>query len=305
MRRWLHPHLVLVLIPLTLLIIGGFLIKSMRNAPISPQHILRTFPDHLETRSACSLEKVQQILSQSYAFLGEGAQCYVLASQDGRYVIKFFKPKHIQKKKWLKSTPLFSVFIPQAKKDRAQKRWLTKFQTTCHRYLLAFDELREETGLIYLHFQPSKDRFAPLKIATSSDKIALFDLNQYTFILQEKGECIPEKIASLLRKGDKNAALKSLLQLKQLLKTRAQKRYTDVRQCFSINYAFTATRAIQIDVGKITKDLHLDVENEVNRVTNHLIHWTTRHFPELVSDLYLLEETTKPLETPKTSKENE
>src|SRR5688572_10653905 len=40
--------------------------------------------------------KISQILNQEYTYIGKGAQCYAFGSQDGKYVLKFFKFKHLK-----------------------------------------------------------------------------------------------------------------------------------------------------------------------------------------------------------------
>lgn len=52
--------------------------------------------------------QIREILSQSYKYLDRGAQCYVFASQDGKYVIKLFRYDQAQNSRRLR--PRFFFF---------------------------------------------------------------------------------------------------------------------------------------------------------------------------------------------------
>ena len=40
--------------------------------------------------------RLAQITNQKFTYIGKGAQCYAFASEDGEYVLKFFKFKHLK-----------------------------------------------------------------------------------------------------------------------------------------------------------------------------------------------------------------
>src|SRR3569832_1407459 len=42
-------------------------------------------------------KEAQKALAQPYRFLGKGAQSFVFASEDGQWVIKFFRHHHLKK----------------------------------------------------------------------------------------------------------------------------------------------------------------------------------------------------------------
>ena len=56
------------------------------------------FQENLQIPPLAELERAQiiNILSQNYSYLGKGAQSYAFRSQDGQYVLKFFKFKHLK-----------------------------------------------------------------------------------------------------------------------------------------------------------------------------------------------------------------
>src|SRR6266567_3530070 len=67
------------------------------SSSLPPNKEWETAP--LEGESERELERA---LCQPYHFLSKGAQAFVFKSEDGRYVIKFFKLHHLQPSAWLK-----------------------------------------------------------------------------------------------------------------------------------------------------------------------------------------------------------
>lgn len=283
MKRLKARILFLLLIPLTVLFVLILnYIWNLKSLAFAPDNLLRVFPSGLANRHSISNTEIEQIFNQRFAFLDEGAQCYACVSEDGQYVIKLFKARHMRKKKWLKDGPLFEAFTSATQKEQHKLRWLQKFQETCVCYSLAYDELADETGLLHLHFQPTEKLQAKLKI----DKFEI-ELDGLPFLIQKKGELVPRKIASLIKNNGSTAAVTALVNLHELLVKRARKGITDPRQCFSINYAFCGSSPLQIDVGRIVKEAAIAAapQAEIDRVTTNLKTWTQRHFPELSPEL--------------------
>ena len=272
--------LYLILIPLLILLILAFnYLYNLKYLSFGPENLQQHFPRGLASRG--SFEKS---FLQRYRFLGEGAHCFAFESEDGRYVLKLFRAGHKKpQKKWLREGPLFNFLIPTEKKERSKTKWETKFQECLVRYATAFDQMREETGLLFLHLDNDTKLQTQVELESASGKISRIALDKVPFIIQAKGELVPQRLASLLKRGELQDAKQALLTLQEMLETRTRKGITDTRQCFGINFAFSGERAIQIDVGKIAYDPALTdaPEAEIQRVRTNLQNWTQKHFPEL------------------------
>src|ERR1700722_581245 len=62
-------------------------------------NITHDIPYHPEWDTSLSHEELAQlksILDQPFTYIGKGAQAYAFASEDGKYVLKFFKFKHLR-----------------------------------------------------------------------------------------------------------------------------------------------------------------------------------------------------------------
>lgn len=95
------------------------------------------------------LVPIQSILSQPFHFLTKGLQCYVFVSEDEKYVLKLLKWKELEPPLWVRCLP--NSWLTQLKREKKEKK---EFDFTS--YQIAWDELKEETGLIYLHLQQTE-----------------------------------------------------------------------------------------------------------------------------------------------------
>ena len=123
------------------------------------------------------IKETEAALSQSYRFLGGGGQCFSFASQDGKYVIKFFKQKKIQK--------------PQAKRERV----FSAFQ-------MSFDRLPAETGIFYIHLNPTGHLHKTLAFCDPDGKEHLLNLDGLQFVIQKRATLAIHRLEELMAKRD-------------------------------------------------------------------------------------------------------
>jgi hypothetical protein len=169
-------------------------------------------------------------------------------------VIKFFNPRNTIKESWFHHYSRL--------RQMSSWKWITKtyFEKNqrllkffkCHR--LAFQDLREESGLIYLHFDRSSCLSQKIDVVGQDGKEYLVDLDICPFILQKKVDIAMLHLKEQLSKSAIEEAKKGVRQIYQLFLTRAQKGYTDHRQSLLKNYGFADGRAVQLDVGRIKLD---------------------------------------------------
>lgn len=201
-------------------------------------------------------EPLLSYLSQPYNYCGKGAQVVAYESQDGQYVLKLFKARH--KKSFRLKKPL----RPLKRESGASKaKWKQKFEDTTRRYRLAFSDLKEETGLLFLHFEKTKKT---LSVRIEGKKL---DISSYPFILQRKATLTR---AYLKEHPEKRKEVEKAL--KAFFRARLEKGYSDPRQALSINYGFIDDKPIQIDVGKI-EPFEGDEEEELKRIDAHIEEW--------------------------------
>src|SRR5262245_9492560 len=94
----------------TALLVGGFCtvgyLCKMPTRSFALCKISSSLQANQEWETAPLMEEgereLEKALSQPYHFLSKGAQAFVFKSEDGRYVIKFFKLHHLQPSVWLR-----------------------------------------------------------------------------------------------------------------------------------------------------------------------------------------------------------
>ncbi|HEX2579540.1 MAG TPA: hypothetical protein VHK67_03965 [Rhabdochlamydiaceae bacterium] len=237
--------------------------------------------DRIQPSKAVKQEAVE-CLSQPFTYLSHGGQSTVYESQDKKYVIKFFNPRTVIKKNW------FGQF---AKLRRLNSlKWITntyfrqkqRLKKYFLRYELAFKDLKEETGLVYVHLDPSTCLAQTIELTDKEGNCHHIQLDAYPFVLQKKVELTMHHLDRLLKTGDVEEAKASVKQIYELFLSRARKGYTDRLQTLYKNYGFFEGRAVQLDVGRIRKipAIAENPKKEMERVVSN-INPSLAHYPEL------------------------
>jgi hypothetical protein len=232
-------------------------------------------------------EIVDGILDQKFTYLGRGFQSFVFLSEDQKYVLKLFNNAYQWRLTLLNTLPSFPLWEEwqQEKIHKIQR----KLEKTFGSYKIAFEELKELTGLLYLHL----DQTHPLhKKLTILDKLGIghtIDLDSTAFLLQKKADLVYPKIDSLMQAKQLSEAKNALSSLLTLITARCKKGIGDSDALIRTNFGFLENQAVQIDVGPFSKDP--DIQNpevylkEIGRITMSLKHWLENNHPELVPHL--------------------
>ncbi len=222
---------------------------------------------------------LDEIFSQSFTFLASGTQSYAFVSQDQQYVLKFFKMKHLTPETWLK----------YARRKKSAKRE-EKVSRTFGMLKAAYQELRDETGLVFVHLNRSKDLKKQVRLISRNGKEYQLFLEAVPFILQKRAELIYPHLAKLMDQGEKLAATRCLHSFLDLIWTRELRGFVDRDQSISKNYGFIGEKAVQIDIGSLARKEWIEEERqpqqEIDRVVAKTEPWIRENYPELLADLH-------------------
>lgn len=250
--------------------------------------------------------EIEALLSQSYTLIGAGSECFAFVSADGTTVIKFFKldharPVYFQKGLFLEDHsslagslsdhPLTKISLPSPI-DQWMKRFLGirefRIQRTFSSIKLAYDELKEETGLLYLHLNPTTHFHKTLTLYDSSGIRHEIDLDTARFFLQKKAIPLESHLAALRSQGADQLAKNSIDSLIQMILSRCKKGYGD-RDILNRNLGFIGTEAIEIDSGSFLKNPRMKepwvYKQEIFYATLELKSWLKKNYPEMVGYL--------------------
>lgn len=190
---------------------------------------------------ALSAENEKAFFGQEYHYLASGVQSCSFVSADGKYVLKFFQKRTVGS--WLREQ--FNSQRAALKKGKLEKAFAA--------YELAFEELKEETGLLYLHFSKEPVSHSSVTVKTGWGWKRKIPLGCTAFVIQEKAELLFPYMQKLYEKGNENAAAEAMASVLRLVQGRIGKGFADQDQAVSHNYGFVGNRPVQFDVGRLYK----------------------------------------------------
>lgn len=227
------------------------------------------------------IEEVKSILDQKFSYIGKGAQSYVFGSEDGNYVIKFFKFKH------LKPSFLISLLPPIGPLDEIkthnQNRKKRKLEGVFEGHLIAFRYDKDHSGVKFLHFNPTPG----LNLNTHLvDKLGFdrdIDLDSVVFILQKRGDTLRTVFDNLFKAGKEAIAAGRAKQVLDMYVDEYQRHVWDRDHGISHNIGFIHDQPFHLDVGKLSyTEEHQDPEfykNDLKHVARKINQWVEENYP--------------------------
>lgn len=254
--------------------------------------------------SSCAFAELKTALNQPFRLLGSGSECFAFLSADGTTVIKFFKLDHARpvyflkgliredhsayagslSNHWLLKMPLISPFTSW--RDRLLGIREFRITRTFSSLKLAFDELQEETGIVYLHLNPTKNFQQTITLIDANGYQHQVELDTTRFLVQQCATPLETHLSALITKNDLAQAQRSIDSLFELILNRCQKGFAD-RDFINRNIGYIGNQAIEIDLGSFHKDPAMKkawaYKRELFFATLELKEWLKSHSPELLS----------------------
>lgn len=256
----------------------GHLLYLYTHTEFAPHEFYRSL------RNDCALsinpEETLQALNQPYSYAGCGKQMTVFESSDQRYVIKFFNPRVILKKKWFSSPKKLGSFCSLKWLSNAYFKREARIAKLFHRYAVGFEEFRSESGLVYAHLSPATSLSKTLCLTDKQGEKHLLNLKRTPFVLQKKAVLATKHFDQLMQTGQIEKMQEDCQQISQFFLERAQKGFTDRIQTLHNNYGFADGRFIQIDLGRIHKTT-LNADQETERVLLQIKKFLKDRYPSL------------------------
>jgi hypothetical protein len=255
----------------------GFKVESiLSNIPFYPQFVT-------QEPSSSEMETIDQILDQPFYYLGKGYQCFAFESADRCYVIKFCRHSRLRNSYIYDHIPL-PQFLDRKRKLTSQKK-TDKLLRHLSSYKFAFENLKEEAALIFMHLNKSSNLS---KTLTFFDKIgSKFTLNMdhVEFFIQKKINPFYPTLEKMIVQGDHHAVRSIIDDLMQILVKRSNLGMCDKDAKLDRNFGILDGRVHQIDIGsyrpivqEITKDFLYD---DIKTTTSSLKKWLHEKEPSL------------------------
>lgn len=235
-------------------------------------------------------QEINSLLDQPFFYLGKGSQCFVFESHDHQTVLKFFRFERLRILPWIRSLtlPPFLKTIQNkrlAEKENKKQRLFTSCQ-------IAYEELKEECGLLCVHLNPNSCFEKKIAIKDKLGRTYWIEIDRTAFILQRKGTLIYPTLEKWMKEGNLEKAQQGLKDIVALLERRFQKGIVDRDPVLKKNAGFLQEHPIYLDIGEFARDETVKdpafYSKEIARMTSQLRRWIEGNYPELI--VYLDEE---------------
>ena len=223
---------------------------------------------------------MQELFSQPFTFLNSGLECYAFLSQDKQIVLKVFKHHYIRQAELVAQL----LPLPYFKKIRQDK--IERMAKTFASCKIAYEELKEETGLLYMHLNKTSLQLPTITLIDRLDIKHQVALDGVQFMVQKRADLLDAILENNMAKYDLEGAKKHIHALVALIVDRCKKGVADRDPILDRNFGFLEDRAIVIDVGSFSKNPFLKhpqaYKRELFYETLPLRCLLTKRFPELL-----------------------
>jgi hypothetical protein len=151
---------------------------------------------------------------------------------------------------------------------------------------IAFDELQNETGLLYVHLNKTDSWKKKLRLIDRLNIRHQVDVDSLDFVIQKRAELVYERIIRQMQAGKQDAAKESISQIISLIVKRCEKGYHDRDPNIRTNCGFIEEKAVKIDVGRFVRNDEMKksevMKQEVVRITAPFKIWIADTYPQLI-----------------------
>lgn len=230
---------------------------------------------------------LKTILSQNFHYLGKGCQSYVFGSEDGKYVLKFVKYQRFRPQAWLDyfaSIPIINRYR-LAKIEKKEKKLNMLFES----WKVAYENLKEETGLVYVHLNKSEDLQISLTIYDKMGFEHKLEMDQMEFLLQKRADMLCPTVSRFVEAGETGKAKELIDNLIAMILSEYSRGLADNDHALMQNTGALDTTPVHIDVGQFVFKPEISnpsvYKQELFSKTYKFHHWLKRHHPELANYL--------------------
>ena len=230
-------------------------------------------------------EKIlDQVSSQRFRYLGCSKKCYEFLSEDGLFVIKFFKQQQMKTQLFLN----FFILPHELKLMREEiiaRRTLERNRlfSSCQ---IAYERLPLQTNCIYLHLNPTTTLNRTLLIQASSGKFYTLKMDKVDFIIQRHADNILVHIMNLVTLKKENQAKEAISSVVDLIISAAMEGISSLNKKQKPLFGFSDNKAIYCSIENFqTSAPRHPNKQELIETTLELHNWLKRHYPELANHL--------------------
>lgn len=193
---------------------------------------------------------LSHIFDREFKFLGKGCQVY--AFESGDYVIKFLRHHKYKPPFWLN---LISIGERLRRyRDGVVTYKKTRVKNAFRSYIMAYEDLKEETAVLYLHLGKTDHIKKNLTIIDKVGKRRLIDLDGSHFIIQKKAKKLRPYLLRVSKAGKLERSRELIDGYFDILKRRCLKGIKNVDHSgYLRNMGYIGDDIVEIDLGGYRK----------------------------------------------------
>lgn len=227
-----------------------------KTAGFALHKVISTFPSDsrydIASIKESDIKQVNGILKQKFYFLDKGRQAYAFISEDGQYVLKLLKCSYIRVPYLIKHLPAFG------KLKQMRDAWIERKEDIRHKTFtsckLSYEELKEETGLIFVHLNPVQQVEKPVQIIDRIGIALTVDLNDTVFAIQKTAVLSTDRLQNAIERKDSEQVERLLDDLIAFTVNRSLKGIDDAdKSGLPRNFGYIDGHIVQIDIGAFIK----------------------------------------------------
>jgi hypothetical protein len=225
------------------------------------------------------------VCQQTLTWLGKGMQAVVFETQDEKYVVKFFQLGRLREDE---ERGFFQNLFSKETKEKRQDRLLHR-EEIFSSSKMCFEELQEETGIVYVHLNRTKDKIHGIKLVDKYGQSHHIRGDDASFVVQKKARYLIPTINGFMENGKIEEAKACVNHVFDLLMSLAKKGFVDGDDALirNNNIGLTDDKAIYIDTGHLFYAKNLDVSErmryEFQVRLDPLEKWLNIAYPEVGS----------------------
>ena len=229
--------------------------------------------------------ELKKAVDQPFYYLGKGRQSYAFISEDGKWVLKFFKCQRLKLSLLYLPLEKLGLFKDALEDKKAEKE--DRLERLFYSAYLAATVLPEETGIKFANFTPGSNDLPNVVLINNAHISSTVDLNKTPFCLQQRGIPAMTTFKRLVAEGKISEAKERIDQLIALLKAKRSKEVLqhDAALIIRNNVGFTDNRAIFIDIGSFAKGKLKTARHPEQQQLKPLLRWLQERDQELADYL--------------------
>lgn len=228
---------------------------------------LPSFP----TPSSEKIQEIEHILEQPFFFLQKGQQSVAFSSLDNRYILKLLRWDKLE-------APFYDTWLFPHKATAIEKKRQDDFSS----YAIAYQELYEETGMIYLQIQPKDFLHSSLTVYDPLQKKHTLSASTTPFLLQKKALPFLPLFQQSLQENTPEQWHPFFLQLLTIIQHRLSKNISDSDISIEYNLGILDGKPLLFDIGNIRKTPS-SIEKEFSLITRFL-HQTSPETEKFIAE---------------------